>query len=104
MLKSVYISRFVCGLLLIVFALSITPKQFLHDMFARHIDNRPKQNSNNPYQLANAGYNVAKYMPYGPVKDVLPYLIRRAMENTSVKGQTGRELALIIKEKRRRRS
>ena len=54
------------------------------------------------FNLANAGYNVAKYVPYGPVKDVLPYLIRRARENTSVKGQTGRELALIIKEKRRR--
>ncbi|HLG03451.1 MAG TPA: proline dehydrogenase family protein, partial [Bacteroidia bacterium] len=49
------------------------------------------------YNLANAGYNVAKYVPYGPVRDVLPYLIRRAQENTSVKGQTGRELSLIIK-------
>jgi proline dehydrogenase len=55
------------------------------------------------YNLAMAGYNVAKYVPYGPVKDVLPYLIRRAQENTSVKGQTGRELSLIIKEKERRR-
>ncbi|MFN5831552.1 MAG: proline dehydrogenase family protein [Bacteroidota bacterium] len=55
------------------------------------------------YNLAQAGYNVAKYVPYGPVKDVLPYLIRRAEENTSVKGQTGRELSLIIKEKQRRK-
>lgn len=55
------------------------------------------------YNLANAGYNVAKYVPYGPVKEVLPYLIRRAQENTSVKGQTGRELGLIIKEKERRK-
>lgn len=54
------------------------------------------------YNLSNAGYNVAKYVPYGPVRDVLPYLIRRAQENTSVKGQTGRELSLIIKEKKRR--
>jgi proline dehydrogenase len=54
------------------------------------------------YNLANAGYNVAKYVPYGPVNEVLPYLIRRAQENTSVKGQTGRELSLIIKEKERR--
>ncbi len=54
------------------------------------------------YNLAQAGYNVAKYVPYGPVKEVLPYLIRRAQENTSVKGQTGRELSLIIKEKKRR--
>ena len=56
------------------------------------------------YNLSLAQYNVAKYVPYGPVKEVLPYLLRRAMENTSVKGQTGRELSLIIKEKRRRRA
>lgn len=56
------------------------------------------------FNLASAGYNVAKYVPYGPVKNVLPYLIRRAQENTSVKGQTGRELSLIIKEKQRRAS
>jgi len=56
------------------------------------------------YNLANAGYNVAKYVPYGPVKEVLPYLIRRAQENTSVKGQTGRELGLIIKERNRRKN
>jgi len=54
------------------------------------------------YNLAQANYNVAKYVPYGPVKEVLPYLIRRAQENTSVKGQTGRELGLIMKEKQRR--
>lgn len=55
------------------------------------------------FNLSIAGYNVAKYMPYGPVKSVMPYLIRRAQENTSVGGQTGRELALIIKEKERRK-
>ncbi len=55
------------------------------------------------YNLTLAGYNVSKYVPYGPVKEVLPYLIRRAQENTSVKGQTGRELSLIIKEKERRK-
>jgi len=55
------------------------------------------------FNLANAGYNVAKYVPYGPVNEVLPYLIRRAQENTSVKGQTGRELSLIIREKERRK-
>lgn len=54
------------------------------------------------YNLAAAGYNVSKYVPYGPVGDVLPYLIRRAQENTSVKGQTGRELGLILKERERR--
>ena len=56
------------------------------------------------YNLANEGFNVAKYVPYGPVNEVLPYLIRRAQENTSVKGQTGRELSLIIKEKERRKN
>ena len=56
------------------------------------------------FNLANKGYNVAKYMPFGPVKDVMPYLIRRAEENTSVAGQTGRELALLSKEKKRRKS
>ncbi|MBS1647210.1 MAG: proline dehydrogenase family protein [Bacteroidetes bacterium] len=55
------------------------------------------------YNLSLAGYNVAKYVPYGPIKEVLPYLLRRAQENTSVKGQTGRELSLIIKEKKRRK-
>lgn len=54
------------------------------------------------YNLSLSSYNVAKYVPYGPLKDVMPYLIRRAQENTSVKGQTGRELNLIIKEKKRR--
>ncbi len=54
------------------------------------------------YNLAHTNYNVAKYVPYGPVKEVIPYLIRRAEENTSIAGQTGRELALIMKEKARR--
>lgn len=55
------------------------------------------------FNLANAGYNVAKYMPYGPIKAVMPYLTRRAQENTSVAGQTGRELTLIAKEMKRRK-
>ena len=54
------------------------------------------------FNLANEGYNVAKYLPYGPVRDVMPYLIRRAEENTSVAGQTTRELDLLKKEKARR--
>ena len=54
------------------------------------------------FNLAEKGYNVTKYVPYGPVKDVMPYLIRRAEENTSVAGQTTRELALLQKEKKRR--
>ncbi|MDC7998260.1 proline dehydrogenase family protein [Gilvibacter sediminis] len=55
------------------------------------------------YNLAEAGYNVAKYIPFGPVKDVMPYLIRRAEENTSVAGQTSRELSLLKNEKKRRK-
>jgi len=54
------------------------------------------------YNLALNGYNVAKLVPFGPVQDVIPYLIRRAQENSSVKGQTGRELALLREEKDRR--
>lgn len=54
------------------------------------------------YNLANQGYNVAKYLPFGPVRDVMPYLIRRAEENTSVVGQTSRELNLLKTERKRR--
>jgi proline dehydrogenase len=54
------------------------------------------------FNLANEGYNVTKYIPYGPVRNILPYLIRRAEENTSIAGQTSRELALLDKEKKRR--
>ena len=54
------------------------------------------------FNLAHSGYHVAKYLPYGPVSDVIPYLMRRAQENTSVAGQTSRELSLIEKEIRRR--
>jgi len=58
---------------------------------------------NMSFNLAHEGYHVAKYLPYGPVQDVLPYLMRRAQENTSVAGQTGRELLLINKEIKRRK-
>ncbi|HJT74706.1 MAG TPA: proline dehydrogenase family protein, partial [Chitinophaga sp.] len=54
------------------------------------------------FNLAHAGYHVSKYLPYGPVKDVMPYLLRRAQENTSIAGQMGRELGLIRKERKRR--
>jgi proline dehydrogenase len=55
------------------------------------------------YNLAAHGYNVAKYLPFGPVRDVMPYLIRRAEENTSVAGQTSRELNLLKTERSRRK-
>ena len=56
------------------------------------------------YNLSKAGFNVSKYVPYGPVRDVVPYLIRRAEENRSIAGQMGRELRLIEDELRRRGS
>ncbi|MEO8733988.1 MAG: proline dehydrogenase family protein, partial [Flavobacteriales bacterium] len=56
------------------------------------------------YNMAAAGYNVVKYVPYGPVSEVMPYLIRRAEENTSARGQTGRELMLIMQERKRRQA
>ncbi|NQD70786.1 proline dehydrogenase [Sphingobacterium shayense] len=76
----------------------ISPKN-PHIFFAQLLG----MSDNLSFNLAGAGFNVAKYMPYGPVKSVMPYLFRRAQENTSVGGQTGRELALIIKEKKRRK-
>ena len=60
--------------------------------------------SNNiSYNMPSKRYNVAKYVPFGPVKDVMPYLIRRAEENTSVAGQTNRELKLLKTERKRRK-
>ena len=55
------------------------------------------------FNLAKAGYNVAKYVPYGPVRAVMPYLFRRADENTSVAGQSSREFMLVSRERERRR-
>ena len=55
------------------------------------------------FNLAKAGCSVSKYLPFGPIRDVVPYLMRRAEENSSVSGQTGRELGLIKKELRRRK-
>jgi proline dehydrogenase len=55
------------------------------------------------FNLAKAGCSVSKYLPFGPVKDVIPYLLRRAQENSSVGEQSGRELSLIRKELKRRR-
>ena len=54
------------------------------------------------FNLADAGYNVSKYLPFGPIEEVIPYLMRRAQENSSISGQTGRELKLINQECNRR--
>ncbi len=56
------------------------------------------------YNLAGYGYNISKYLPFGPVESTLPYLVRRAEENTSIAGQMSQELDLIISERRRRKS
>ena len=55
------------------------------------------------FNLADQGYNVVKYLPYGPIKRVVPYLIRRAKENTSIANQTSREMELIQNEIKRRK-
>jgi len=55
------------------------------------------------FNLAKEGFNVSKYLPFGPIRDVIPYLMRRAQENSSMSGQTGRELSLIRKEIKRRK-
>lgn len=55
------------------------------------------------FNLADAGYNVSKYLPYGPVKATIPYLTRRAEENTAIAGQMGKELADLLAERERRK-
>jgi proline dehydrogenase len=67
-----------------------------------HLSQLYGMSDNITFNLAKAGCSVSKYLPFGPIKDVIPYLMRRAQENTSVKGQTGRELGLIKKELERR--
>ncbi len=78
-------------------------RQLPHDHPHVHFAQLLGMSDNLSFNLAAAGYRVAKYMPYGPVQAVMPYLFRRAQENTSVAGQTGRELSLIAKEKKRRK-
>ncbi|MGN6618499.1 MAG: proline dehydrogenase family protein [Ilyomonas sp.] len=56
------------------------------------------------FNLAKEGYSVSKYLPFGPIRDVIPYLMRRAQENSSINGQTSRELVLINKELKRRKT
>lgn len=87
-----------CTLLTELIAQHNVPKNHPHVYFAQLLG----MSDNLSFNLSNAGYNVTKYVPYGPIKSVMPYLFRRAQENTSVAGQTGRELILIDKEKNRR--
>jgi len=74
------------------------PPQHPHVNFSQLLG----MSDNITFNLAHAGYHVSKYLPYGPVKDVMPYLLRRAQENTSISGQVGRELGLIRRELKRR--
>lgn len=79
-------------------------KQLPHDHPNVHFSQLLGMSDHITFNLANAGFNVTKYVPYGPVKDVVPYLMRRAQENTSVSGQMGRELSLLKKELTRRKN
>ena len=74
-----------------------------HDHPRVHFSQLYGMSDNITFNLAKAGFSVSKYLPFGPIGDVIPYLMRRAEENSSVSGQTGRELGLIKKEMERRR-
>jgi len=80
----------------------LNEKKVLHNHPHVYFSQLLGMSDNLSFNLADAGYNVAKYVPYGPVKSVLPYLFRRAQENTAIAGQMSRELGLIIREKKRR--
>lgn len=88
---------------------NLTLAQAIHDAGLDHNDSRIYfsqlygMSDNISFSLASENYRVAKYLPYGPIKEVLPYLIRRAEENTMVEGQTLRELSLINQEYKRRK-
>jgi proline dehydrogenase len=81
----------------------LNEKNVLHNHPHVYFSQLLGMSDNLSFNLADAGYNVAKYVPYGPVKSVLPYLFRRAQENTAIAGQMSRELSLILNEKKRRR-
>src|SRR5436190_12299797 len=78
-------------------------KGLLHNHPHVHFSQLYGMSDNITFNLAKAGYSASKYLPFGPIRDVIPYLMRRAQENTSVSGQTGRELSLINKELKRRK-
>ncbi len=77
-------------------------KGFPHNHPHVHFSQLFGMSDNITFNLAKSGCSVSKYLPFGPIKDVIPYLMRRAQENSSVSGQTGRELVLIKKEMQRR--
>ncbi|HEY0298600.1 MAG TPA: proline dehydrogenase family protein [Arachidicoccus sp.] len=79
-------------------------KNLPHNHAHIHFSQLYGMSDNMTFNLAKEGYSVSKYVPFGPIRDVIPYLMRRAQENSSVKGQTGRELSLIKKEMERRKN
>ncbi|HEX3386096.1 MAG TPA: proline dehydrogenase family protein, partial [Mucilaginibacter sp.] len=81
----------------------LNEKSIAHDHPHVYFSQLLGMSDNLSFNLADAGYNVAKYVPYGPVKAVLPYLFRRAQENTAIAGQMSRELSLIMAERKRRK-
>jgi len=78
-------------------------KNLPHNHSHVHFSQLYGMSDNITFNLAKSGCSVSKYLPFGPIKDVVPYLMRRAQENSSVAGQTGRELGLIKKELKRRK-
>lgn len=78
-------------------------KGIAHNHLHVHFSQLYGMSDNITFNLAREGYSVSKYLPFGPIRDVIPYLMRRAQENSSVKGQTGRELSLINLELERRK-
>lgn len=78
-------------------------KNLPHNHNHVHFSQLYGMSDNITFNLAKEGFNVSKYLPFGPIRDVIPYLMRRAQENSSVSGQTGRELGLIDKELKRRK-
>ena len=87
----------------LLLALEMDRRNITHNTSGIYFAQLLGMSDNLSFNLAAQGYNVAKYMPYGPVAAVMPYLMRRAQENTSVAGQTSRELSLIVKETNRRK-
>lgn len=79
-------------------------KNIPHNHHHIHFSQLYGMSDNITFNLANAGYSVSKYLPFGPIRDVIPYLMRRAQENSSINGQTSRELLLIKSELKRRKS
>jgi proline dehydrogenase len=88
-----------CRLLLTLMAEKALPNDHPHIYFSQLYG----MSDNISFNLANSGYNVSKYLPYGPVESTLPYLARRAEENTAIAGQMSKELETIVKERRRRK-